>query len=74
MYLKNVKNIFTYGALEYNVTCTCEMCTVIVYSIVHSSICYKLSGIHLFGVGGFEASEVFVVKTKFYESKIIFIY
>ena len=23
MYLKNVKNILTYGALEYNVTCTC---------------------------------------------------
>ena len=72
MYLKNVKNILTNGALEYNVTCTCEMCTVIVYCTQFYLL--QIKWIHVFGVGGFEASEVFVVKTKFYESKIIFIY
>ena len=73
MYLKNVKNILTYGALEYNVTCTCEMCTVIVYCTQFYLLQIKWNSSVWCG-GGFEASEVFVVKTKFYESKIIFIY
>ena len=47
------------------------MCTVIVYCTQFYLL--QIKWIHVFG-GGFEASEVFVVKTKFYESKIIFIY